>query len=99
MFLDPLPRDVHRLSAPTMLRALKEHEALAKELVERSAALERAGYHAQVKVAENSTLGFRIVDGQRVAVRPKHAGLAARNIPQPLVQTLKATEQRYVLFD
>src|SRR6266699_4976769 len=72
VFLDPLSPEFHRLSARTMLRALKEHEALARELVARAAALERAGFHAQVKVVENSTLVFRIVEGQRVAVRPKN---------------------------
>src|SRR6202158_2553719 len=41
-FLDPLAPDLHRLSADTMLRALKEHEALAKELVGRSVTLESA---------------------------------------------------------
>src|SRR5258707_1957546 len=98
IFLDPLSQELHRLSAQTMLRALKEHEALAKELVERSAALERAGYHAQVKVAENSTLVFRIVDGQRVAVRPKNGGFAAGNIQESFEETLKAAEERPELF-
>src|SRR3984957_19816793 len=74
IFLDPLSPELHRLSAPTMLRALKEHGTLAKELVERSTALENAGFHAQVKVSENSTLLFRIVDGVRVPVRPKNGG-------------------------
>src|SRR6267154_4467476 len=98
IFLDPLSPELHRLSAQTMLRALKEHEVLAKELVTRSAALERAGYHAQVKVAENSTLVFRIVDGQRVAVRPKNGGFAAGNIQESFEETLKAAEQRPELF-
>src|SRR5258707_8797961 len=79
IFLDPLSPELHRLSAQTMLRALKEHETLAKELVERSAALELAGFHAQVKVTENSTLVFRIVDGRRVPVRPKNGGFIAGN--------------------
>src|SRR6266478_9482898 len=60
IFLDPLSPKLHRLSAPTMLRAVKEHEVLARELVARTSVLERAGYHAQVKVAEKSTLVFRI---------------------------------------
>ena len=77
IFLDPLSPELHRLSAKTMLRAIKEHEVLARELVARSGALERAGYHAQVKVAEQSTLVFRIVDGQRVALRPKDGGFVA----------------------
>src|SRR5882762_9312123 len=98
IFLDPLSPELHRLSAQTMLRALKEHEALAKELVERSAALERAGYHAQVKVAENSTLVFRIVDGQRVAVRLKNGSFGAGNIQESFEETLKAVEQRPELF-
>jgi bacillithiol biosynthesis cysteine-adding enzyme BshC len=94
IFLDPLSPELHRLSGRTMLRALKEHEVLAKELVARSAALERAGYHAQVKVAESSTLVFRIVNGQRVAIRPKNGGFAAGNIQESFEETLKAVEQR-----
>jgi bacillithiol biosynthesis cysteine-adding enzyme BshC len=92
VFLDPLSPELHRLSAPTMLRALKEHEILAKELVERSAALERAGFHAQVKVAENSTLVFRIVDGRRVPVRPKNGGFIAGNIQESFEDTWKSLE-------
>src|SRR5258706_13411428 len=90
--LDPLSPELHRLSAPTMLRALKEHETLAKELVEHSTALERAGFHAQVKVAENSTLVFRIVDGRRVSVRPKNGGFIAGNIQEAFEDTWKALE-------
>jgi bacillithiol biosynthesis cysteine-adding enzyme BshC len=92
IFLDPLSPELHRLSAQTMLRALTEHEALAKELVARSAALERADFHAQVKVAENSTLVFRIVDGQRVAVRPKNGGFVAGSIQESYEDTWKAVE-------
>ena len=69
--------ELHRLSVPTMLRAVKEHKALAAELVARSEALEKAGFHAQVKVTEQSTLVFRIVDGQRLALRPANGGLVA----------------------
>jgi bacillithiol biosynthesis cysteine-adding enzyme BshC len=92
LFLDPLSPELHRLSAQTMLRALKDHEALAKELVGRSAALERAGLHAQVKVSENSTLVFRIVDGRRVPVRPKDGGFLAGNTQESFEVTSKAME-------
>jgi bacillithiol biosynthesis cysteine-adding enzyme BshC len=93
IFLDPLSPDLHRLSAQTMLRALREHEPLAKDLVARSAALDRAGFHAQVKVTENSTLVFRIVDGQRIAVRPQNGGFVAGKIKESFEETLKAAEQ------
>jgi bacillithiol synthase len=92
LFLDPLSPELHRLSAQTMLRALKDHEAIAKELVGRSAALERAGLHAQVKVSENSTLVFRIVDGRRVPVRPKDGGFLAGNTQESFEDTSKAME-------
>lgn len=93
IFLDPLSPELHRLSATTILRAVKEHEALAKDLVARSAALDRAGFHAQVKVAESSTLVFRVVDGQRVAVRPRNGGLSAGRIQESLEETLQAVER------
>ncbi len=92
IFLDPLSPELHQLSAQTMLRALKEHQALAKELVARSTALGHAGFHAQVKVTENSTLVFRIVDGQRVAIRPRNGGFAAGNIQESFEETWKAVE-------
>src|SRR5579864_8058629 len=41
IFLDPMSADLHRLSMPTMLRAVKEHKALAAELVARSESLEK----------------------------------------------------------
>jgi bacillithiol synthase len=92
IFLDPMSAELHRLSMPTMLRAVKEHKALAAELVARSESLEKAGFHAQVKVTEQSTLVFRIVDGQRLALRPANGGLAAGNKTESLDETLKAVE-------
>ena len=94
IFLDPMSPELHRLSLPTMLRAVKEHSAIATELVARSEALEKAGFHAQVKVTEQSTLVFRIVDGQRLALRPANGGLAAGNKREPLEEIQRAMEER-----
>jgi bacillithiol biosynthesis cysteine-adding enzyme BshC len=94
IFLDPMSPDLHRLSLPTMLRAVKDHRPLAAELVARSEALEKAGFHAQVKVTEQSTLLFRIVDGQRIPLRPVNGGLAAGNKTESLDETMKAMEER-----
>ena len=94
IFLDPMSADLHRLSLQTMLRAVKEHKALATELVARSEALEKAGFHAQVKISEQSTLVFRIVDGQRLALRPGNGGLAAGNKIESIDDTLKAVQER-----
>jgi len=77
-----------------MLRAVKEHRVLTTELVARSEALEKAGFHAQVKVTEQSTLFFRIVDGQRLAVRPANGGLTAGNKTESIDETLNAVQER-----
>jgi len=94
IFLDPMSPELHRLSLPAMLRAVKEHEALAGELVARSQALEKSGFHAQVKVTDQSTLVFRIVGGQRLALRPANGGLAAGNKTESIYETIHALEER-----
>ncbi len=75
-----------------MHRAIREHKMLAQELVARSAALEQAGYHAQVKVVEQSTLVFRIVDGQRLALRPSGGGFIAGSRQESEEETLRALD-------
>jgi len=92
IFLDPLSPELHRFSAPTMIRAMREHKILAQELVARSAALDAAGYHAQVKVVEQSTLVFRIVEGQRLALRPSNGGFIAGTKQQSAEDTLREME-------
>ena len=94
IFLDPMSAELHRLAASVMLNAVKEHKSLASELVARSEALERAGLHAQVKVSAQSTLVFRVVDGQRLPLRPSNRGLAAGNKEESFDATLKAVEER-----
>ena len=94
IFLDPMSAELHRLAASVMLNAVKEHKSLASELVARSEALERAGLHAQVKVSAQSTLVFRVVDGQRLPLRPSNGGLAAGNKEESFDATLKAVEER-----
>jgi bacillithiol synthase len=90
IFLDPMHPELHRLSAPTLASAVKEHKALASDLVARSEALEKSGFHAQVKVTEQSTLLFRVVNGQRLALRPANGGLASGSKTESLEEVLKA---------
>jgi uncharacterized protein YllA (UPF0747 family) len=86
--------ELHRLSLPVLKGALLKHAELSAELVARSAALEKGGFHAQVKVAGQSTLLFRIVNGQRVAIRPVKDGLEAGGKTESLEETIKALEER-----
>jgi bacillithiol biosynthesis cysteine-adding enzyme BshC len=54
ILLDPLDSELKRLAAPFYARAAKHAEQIAIAIVERSRALEAAGYHAQVTPSENS---------------------------------------------
>lgn len=65
VFLDPLDPDVRRLAAPLLETAWKRRRELAGALIERGRELERAGYHTQVLVEENSSLFFVLEGGMR----------------------------------
>ena len=68
VLLDPLDDPIHRLSVSVYEGALHKAAELRARLGERSEALVRAGYHAQVHVLEDSTLVFASHNGDRVAV-------------------------------
>jgi bacillithiol biosynthesis cysteine-adding enzyme BshC len=77
ILLDPLDPRLHRLGIAVYRRALAESTAFNDALLKRNKELERAGFHAQVKVTERSTLLFLNVDGQRQALRRRNHGFAA----------------------
>jgi bacillithiol biosynthesis cysteine-adding enzyme BshC len=68
VLLDPLDDAIHPLSVSVYEAALHKAAELRARLRERSEALVRAGYHAQVHVAKDSTLLFATHNGDRVAV-------------------------------
>ncbi len=97
VLLDPLDEAIHPLSVSVYEGALHKAAELRARLGERSEALVRAGYHAQVHVLEDSTLVFASHNGDRVAVterggefvldgtqKASRAELQARARKQPL---------------
>ena len=68
VLLDPMDADIHRLSVPVYQKALRQADELRSLLAERSAAMIKAGYHAQVHLAEKSTLLFAEREGNRLPV-------------------------------
>jgi bacillithiol biosynthesis cysteine-adding enzyme BshC len=98
IFLDALDGRLHRIALPVYRRALAEHAKLTKELVARGKALEKAGYHAQVRVSESSTLLFLSVAGERLALRHRNNGFAAGRAtftPEELQRTLEETPEAF----
>jgi bacillithiol synthase len=72
IFLDPLDSRLHHFAAGVYRRSLDESDSLRDALVARSKELERSGFHAQVKVARESTLLFCNVDGIRQPLRQRN---------------------------
>lgn len=66
VLLDPLDEEIHRLAIPVYQKALRQANELRSVLIDRSAELTRAGYHAQVHIAEKSTLLFAERKGNRL---------------------------------
>ncbi|MGH9617350.1 MAG: bacillithiol biosynthesis protein BshC, partial [Acidobacteriaceae bacterium] len=60
IFIDAASHPFHALAHSTILAAIQNADAIHAALLERTRALEQAGYHAQVAVAESSSLLFLI---------------------------------------
>ena len=71
LVLDAAGRDVHRLGAPVLRAAIERADEFHAALTQRNAELAAAGYHAQVAVADQSSLLFLIDEktGARVALK------------------------------
>ncbi len=68
ILVDPLDGRLHRLAKQLYLRALDDCDALDNELLGRAEQLADGGYHAQVRVTDESTLLFWEIDGRRYPV-------------------------------
>jgi len=77
ILIEPSDQDFHHIGAP-ILRAAAEHsDELTHALLSRSQELEAAGYHAQVKVTQASTVLFFLKDGKRLPIHRKNGGFSA----------------------
>ncbi len=98
--IDASSRPFHALARPVLRAAITQAAPLRAALLERSRTLEAAGYHAQVRVAESSSLLFLLDEttGARVALHLhsgeewKAGGRAYRTAE--LLDILEATQER-----
>ena len=93
IFLNPLDRGIHRIAASVFRRAIDQATTLRDALRERSAALEKSGFHAQVKVTSQSTLLFMNVDGKREPVRFSGEHFTVAGIKMSPGDILRAIEE------
>ena len=74
--VDAAGREFHARGARTLRAAIERAEELEAALLDRSRALEAAGYHAQVLVKPGGSLLFLLEDsGERVALRRTGSGV------------------------
>ena len=71
LMLDASGREFHKIGAPVLRAAIERADEFHIALLERNSALMAAGYHAQVAVAEHSSLLFLVHEttGARVALK------------------------------
>jgi bacillithiol biosynthesis cysteine-adding enzyme BshC len=77
ILLDPLDARLHRLAVGVYRRAVEDTPQIAEDLLARNKVLERAGFHAQVKVTAQTTLLFRNIGGRREPLRRRNGGFMA----------------------
>ncbi|HKV49366.1 MAG TPA: bacillithiol biosynthesis cysteine-adding enzyme BshC [Candidatus Acidoferrales bacterium] len=99
LLLDPLDARFDRLTAPVFRGAIEASDDLRVSLLERSQALEDAGYHVQVKVTEGSTLLFCSVEGRREPLHVQKDGSftagSRRFSKAELLSTLEKTPEAF----
>jgi bacillithiol biosynthesis cysteine-adding enzyme BshC len=77
ILLDASDADLSRVAEPIYRAAIERSGELTTALLDRSKALEAAGYHQQVKVTESSVFLFTTRQGARTAIARRHqAGTA-----------------------
>jgi len=68
ILLDPADAELHRIATPLFLESIERADELDAALLARNREIGRAHYHEQVKVTEESTPLFALVDGARVPI-------------------------------
>ena len=89
VFLNPLDPAIHQLSAEVYMRALEQAPELRSKLLERSQSLIRSGFHAQVKVAEGSTLVFVTREGNRLPIEQHDGKYWVEGTPATRIEELR----------
>jgi bacillithiol biosynthesis cysteine-adding enzyme BshC len=90
ILLNPLDPAVHQLSAEVYSQALEQAPELRARVLERSQALLRSGYHAQVNVTEDSTLVFVTREGNRLPIHQRDGDYFIEGTQKTFIEELRS---------
>jgi bacillithiol synthase len=79
ILFDPQDTEAKRLASTIFQKALNEADTLHAALMRRNQELHAAGFHAQVSVAENSTVLFFFAEGERRALERRSSGFGLKS--------------------
>jgi len=94
VFLDQLDPRLHQISVSNLREAAKHADRIRDALLARSHELEKSGFHAQVKVTNETTLLFWSAKGRREPVRGKNGAYAVGDAEISPGQLLDAIERQ-----
>ena len=98
ILVDPLDARFHKLSAPLYSQVISQSQTLNEQLLERDRELHAAGYHAQVKITESTSLLFALEELKRIPIHRTNDGFEVGNqnvSAEQLQQKLAAAPERF----
>ena len=78
ILLDPADAELHRIATPLFLESIERAGELDTALLARNREISQAHYHEQVKVTDESTPLFALVDGARVPIHRSNGEFTIR---------------------
>jgi bacillithiol biosynthesis cysteine-adding enzyme BshC len=78
ILLDPADAELHRIAAPLFVEAIERAAEMDTALLARNREISQAHYHEQVKVTDESTPLFALVDGARVPIHRSNGEFTIR---------------------
>jgi bacillithiol biosynthesis cysteine-adding enzyme BshC len=78
ILLDPADAELHRIAAPLFVEAIERAAELDTALLARNREISQAHYHEQVRVTDESTPLFALVDGARVPIHRSNGQFTIR---------------------
>ena len=98
VLVDPLDDELHAIAQPLLAGAAGRAAELNQALLERGQALQRAGYHEQVRVTPDSTLLFLLEGSRRTVLHRSENGFlvgARRAGPEEMLERIAAHPEQF----